>query len=293
MNILKRMTHACQWRFNALTNNSELSLPEWPEDGYRSQIGQDKWVAEIVFPGKREGFFVDIGAYDGVTISNTYVLEKRLGWRGICIEAGPAYRELRNNRSCTCENTCLAAAPGSVKFSLSNWNSGITGFLDNHGRGGTVEKEMQTETLASVLKRNRAPSVIDYCSLDTEGSEFEILRSFPFEDYVIRSMTIEHNNAAAVQLPLRGLLSSRGYRLFMQVGIEDWWLHESMLPFVKMDVLAMAESYFRLWHKTWGMRQHILAHNCEYFCFKRTSRPSVRTIFRALACGLGMSHQAK
>jgi FkbM family methyltransferase len=286
MNYLKRMGHACQWRLNTLTDNKQVSFPEWPEDGYRSQIGQDKWVTEVVFPGKREGFFVDIGAYDGITISNTYVLEKRLGWRGICIEAGLVFQELQRNRACACENVCLAGEPGPVRFSLRNWESGITSFLDKPGRQGPAEREMQAETLVSVLKRNHAPSVIDYCSLDTEGSEYEILRTFPFEDYVFRSMTIEHNNATEVQSSLRRLLSSQGYNLFMQVGIEDWWLHESMLSSVTVDPLAMAESYFLLWHKAWGMRQQMLSHNCDFFCFSRSLGPRLPSVFRAVACGL-------
>lgn len=52
---------------------------------YYSQVGQDRWVINY-FGENYKGFFIDIGAYDGISISNTYALEK-LGWKGICVDA--------------------------------------------------------------------------------------------------------------------------------------------------------------------------------------------------------------
>src|SRR5262245_35267462 len=73
-----------------------------------SQAGQDAWVINEVFGRKKNGFFVDIGATDGIDINNTYMLEKRHGWTGICIEPDPEFfRALRRNRSCICVNACL------------------------------------------------------------------------------------------------------------------------------------------------------------------------------------------
>src|SRR4051794_23562842 len=64
--------------------------------------------AYLWFRGKRDGFFVDIGAYDGVTISNTYSLEQ-IGWKGICIEPVPSvFETLRQKRRCDCINAALS-----------------------------------------------------------------------------------------------------------------------------------------------------------------------------------------
>jgi hypothetical protein len=72
---------------------------------YMSQKGQDKWIIESIFGGKRNGFFVDLAATDGVALSNTYILEKHFGWTGICIEPNPEfYTKLQNNRNCICVN---------------------------------------------------------------------------------------------------------------------------------------------------------------------------------------------
>ena len=72
-----------------------------------SQLGQDILVDEY-FGGKRGGVFVDIGAYDGVTFSNTLMLERERGWTGVCIEPLPdVFAELRQNRGCVCVQACI------------------------------------------------------------------------------------------------------------------------------------------------------------------------------------------
>jgi len=61
-----------------------------------------------VFNEKRNGYFLDIGAHDGIHISNTYLLERRYGWSGICIEANrDTFLKLQKNRKATCVNACL------------------------------------------------------------------------------------------------------------------------------------------------------------------------------------------
>ena len=66
---------------------------------YYSQIGQDKFVNEF-FKGKLNGVFVDIGAHDGESGSNSLFLEKHRNWSGICIEPGPAeYKKLEESRT--------------------------------------------------------------------------------------------------------------------------------------------------------------------------------------------------
>lgn len=55
---------------------------------YYSQFGQDKFLDQKIFKGKNSGFFLEIGADDGVRYSNTYFFEKFRGWQGICIERG-------------------------------------------------------------------------------------------------------------------------------------------------------------------------------------------------------------
>ena len=88
---------------------------------YYSQLGQDKWVINEVFKGKKDGFFLDVGSADGVFISNTYALEKHLNWHGICVEANPIYYDhLVKNRDCICINHCLDSEEHEVEFMIQS-----------------------------------------------------------------------------------------------------------------------------------------------------------------------------
>jgi len=65
---------------------------------YYSQSNQDKWVAEFL-EFKKNGYFIEVGAYDGIQTSNTYFFEKNFNWSGICIEANPSvFNSLIKNR---------------------------------------------------------------------------------------------------------------------------------------------------------------------------------------------------
>ena len=58
---------------------------------YRSQAGQDRYVLNTIYKkGLRGGFFIEMGAADGVLLSNTHVFEKNYGWKGILVE--PSHR---------------------------------------------------------------------------------------------------------------------------------------------------------------------------------------------------------
>ena len=83
---------------------------------FYSQAGQDQWILEKT-NSKRRGYFVDIGAYDGINYSNTLYLEKNLNWSGICIEPDvKTYESLIINRNCICENLAVNGFKGKVPF---------------------------------------------------------------------------------------------------------------------------------------------------------------------------------
>jgi len=170
---------------------------------YQGQKGQDLWVIDEVFKHKRDGYFVDLAATDGLLINNTLVLERDLGWSGICIEANPDYFEaLQNNRSCHTIQACVDDLPDKL----------ITFRTDNGDLGGIVDEDtdnsyairaeelqdlntklitLRTRTLADILAECNAPPILDYLSLDVEGAETRILSTFPFDRYTFRTLTIE------------------------------------------------------------------------------------------------------
>lgn len=198
----------------------------------RSQRRQDLFVlSELDF--KRNGFFVEFGAADGVYLSNTYVLEKEFGWTGILAEPAKAYhRALSENRAAHIEYDCVWENTGSTlsfkeperpHLSTIEAYSGSDHHRDLRKRGKTYD--VRTISLLDLLKKHQAPKDIDYLSIDTEGSEFDILNSFDFGAYSFRVITCEHNRTQ-MREKLFTLLSSGGYRRKYEnlSAFEDWYV---------------------------------------------------------------------
>lgn len=183
---------------------------------YNSQIGQDKWVHSII-GDKRNGYFVELGACDGIKYSNTLFFEKNLEWNGICIEPNNNYLlALRKNRKCNISNDLVYSEEGHlVDFALCDATSSIVdkniGPFTN--KSCVVKKE--TTTLEKILDNFNSPNIIDYLSLDVEGQEYNILSTFPFDRYKFRCITVEHNAphiGPTQQQLIRLLFEKNGYR---------------------------------------------------------------------------------
>lgn len=154
--------------------------------------GQDLWVIGEVFNGSRHGFFLDIGAHDGVEHSNTYRLERRYGWKGICVEGNPdTFKKLTNNRKCKCVEACLDSTAQVVDFAKKGEIGGIILSSNKFNANSSDIIKLQTRTLKSVLEEFNAPTTIDYLSIDIEGAEDRVLGEFDFSSYRFKCITIE------------------------------------------------------------------------------------------------------
>jgi FkbM family methyltransferase len=207
----------------------------------KSQLKQDIFVlSELDF--KRGGFFVEFGATNGIDISNTYLMEKQFGWTGILAEPSKYWHsDLYKNRNCIIEDKCVYTSTGqTVVFNQVN-NLGahygpelstIDKFshVDNHAtiRLHGQKYEVETITLKDLLKKNNAPKQIDYLSIDTEGSEFDILSTFDFSMYDIKIITVEHNYTP-MRETLFNLLTYNGYiRKYEEISQwDDWYVKYS------------------------------------------------------------------
>jgi len=177
---------------------------------FPSQIGQDRWVSEAVFPGVRNGYFLDVGSADGFVNSNTWSLEQR-GWKGICVDPFPSNM---TGRSCQMFRDPVDAKGGQkVQFTMAGEIGGITEHLDRFKdlTKGAKTVELTTVTLHDILQRARAPSYIHFLSLDIEGAELEALKGFPFDSYKLGSLAIEHNFEEPKRSEIEQLLKSKGY----------------------------------------------------------------------------------
>ena len=198
----------------------------------KSQLKQDLFVlSELGF--KRNGYFVEFGATNGLYLSNTYLLEKKFGWLGIVAEPLKSkYAELIRNRSCHIEDKCVWKNSGELlKFLEANDQDLSTIFeyqdkdLHRESRKNGQISDVETISLNDLLKKYNAPRLIDYLSIDTEGSEFEILSNFNFEKYEFRVITVEHNYTNQREA-IYNLLTSFGYkRKFEKLSeFDDWYI---------------------------------------------------------------------
>lgn len=207
----------------------------FPSGSYQ---GQDLFVLEVL-GGQVGGFFLDSGASNGRKGSNTWILESQYRWHGICVEPNAqTFSQLKANRSCICLDCCLYDRDGTVDFlEAAGVYGGILGEYDDRHlqftrrvlgerwsegmEAPTVDKPART--IRSVLRAAGAPRTIDYWSLDTEGSELTLLKSFPFDEFRFRVLTVEHNNGP-LRRPIRRFLEDRGYVWARDMGIDDGYV---------------------------------------------------------------------
>ena len=180
---------------------------------FYSQIGQDKHVMDF-FDGHK-GYFVDIGATNGIDISNTYELEQN-GWNGICVEPQKKmYDKLIKNRKAICSNYLLYDKEGKeVDFNVAGVLAGITndiGPTHYNNVKNTPKIKLKTNTLNNLLNENNVPRKIDFLSLDTEGSELSILKGCDLNKYRFGFMAIEHNNEEPRKTELKNYLLENDY----------------------------------------------------------------------------------
>jgi len=201
-----------------------------------SQLGQDLEVIKF-YNNKLNGFFVEIGASDGLELSNTYLLENQYNWKGICCEPIPSKFEklVKNRPNSLCYKEAVYNQSGlTVVFDIVNAYdllSGISQDIVNRGHSVYDNKtivEVQTISLVDVLDNANAPSFIEYMSLDTEGSELEILKNFDFGKYTFGLIDVEHNYNEPKRTEIKNLLLSKGYVYKGENNWDDMYKHSSV-----------------------------------------------------------------
>lgn len=202
----------------------------------KAQLRQDLFVL-LALNFKSNGYFIEFGATDGITLSNTYLLEKKFGWTGILAEPALVWRKmLCENRQVIISTKCVWSKSGTiVQFCETPWSELSTAFdfleSDRHEglRKNYKSYAVPTISLEDLIIKHHAPSIIDFLSIDTEGSEFDILNSFPFGEYKFRVIACEHNFTENRE-KIFDLLSRNGYvRVLTAISdFDDWYVHEDL-----------------------------------------------------------------
>ena len=201
-----------------------------------SQNNQDKLVLSLL--GESPGFFVEFGADDGVTLSNTFLLERDFNWKGIVCEPSIVSREkLIASRDCYIDLNCVTDKSGEV-VSFIETGRGLSSiekyayddmWADTRKEGYAYE--VTTISLLDLLNKYDAPDVIDYLSIDTEGSELDILTAYDFSR-IFKVITVEHNYTDNRE-KIHDLLISKGYVRIMEdlSKWDDWYVHKLAILF--------------------------------------------------------------
>ena len=173
----------------------------WNENFF-SQFGQDKIIKNYFFQNKKNGFFVEIGAFDGVLGSNCIHFEKSMNWEGIAIEPSKIqFEKLSKNRNCKVLNAAISSTEKDVEFieviegltqmsGIDDDNYSAKLIIENNKKNKFNKNKMKTSTFEkSILTKE-----IDYLSIDIEGAELDVLKSINFQEYIIKVISVENNN---------------------------------------------------------------------------------------------------
>ena len=205
---------------------------------YYSQHNQDQFLNEHIFNNKKEGVFLDIGAYDGIEGSNSYFFEKELGWKGICFEPIPKlYQRLKENRKCISINAAAWKEDTEKTFRLiEGYSEMLSGIVDCYDQKhiNRIEQESReqnqkiTDVPVKCLDINKILEQygmyhIDFLSIDVEGSEFEILKHLNTDVFEIDYIVCEnnYNDTSIVEM-----MKDKGYKRITRLNIDDVYVKD-------------------------------------------------------------------
>jgi FkbM family methyltransferase len=203
-----------------------------------SQIEQERWVLAMCL-GRSSGRFAEIGAFDGVLHANTFCLERDHGWSGVLVEPNPLlFAKLVASRSSACLQKAVHREGGQrLSFVASQEIGTLAEYAEADGYAEHRRQAISENGLITVEtitfdemdeSDGKAGSGFDYVSLDTEGSELDILRTIDLAWHRVALFTIEHNFVEPRRGEMRRLLAEAGYRV-LNVGFDDWYWHEGHL----------------------------------------------------------------
>ena len=241
-------------RFGFLKNSSFLSDYFCPRIvyqketieklGYFGQYGQDLALESFLtlLPDKSNFIFVEIGAHDGVSFSNSKFLDSKVNWQGICIEANPIVFEslIKNRPSCRCLNVAVSNVDGEASFQLNTgYTEMLSGLISSYSSkhkkriekelkkyGGSAEVHaIQSLTLETIVANERIGE-IDILMIDVEGSEFSILKAIDFERIKVNSILVERNYSSR---PVYQFLNKNGFIRIVSLGGDDLYFSNEIL----------------------------------------------------------------
>jgi FkbM family methyltransferase len=192
---------------------------------FESQLAQDCFV-DTVLNNKKNGVFIEIGVGDGISLSNTYFLEKFRGWNGLLCEPSKIFHTpIFQHRNATLVKSAVLGSGGQqvnfVEVKGREMLSTLKKYSDltDHNRDHYIEYTVDTITFTDLCRKYLSGNKIDYLSIDTEGSELEIIVSIDFDLFDISVISVEHNNNPQKLSHIQSILTKKNY---VEVPIFSW-----------------------------------------------------------------------
>lgn len=204
---------------------------------YYSQTGEDH-IIEKYFGKDYIGGCIEIGAADGTGNSNTKYFEEK-GWYSLCIEPNPYYFEqLKNNRSNSI-NYAISNVNDNLIFNIVNIEDSYIHqdamsslkidkrLYDHHKKLGynmsIIPITVKAITLDYCIEHFYKYDTIDFISIDTEGTELDVIKGFSIEKWNPKLLVIENNfNDYSIE----SFLYVHGYKKDSRIGVNDFYIQK-------------------------------------------------------------------
>lgn len=204
-------------------SNTVRKMFNLPSSEYQTQLNQD--IFALMVNQFRTGFFLEIGANDGFTLSNTVYLEKNFGWKGILVEANQKYMtSLAERKNSMIVNKAISSQKGKAEFIDAGLYGGLKAGFDNthylHTRDA-ARITVDCMSLQEVLDIADAPQQIDFVSIDVEGGEVPIVEQMVSVNHRFRCGCIEYNKRIDDYKRTTALLEAAGYKVVWENQTEQ------------------------------------------------------------------------
>jgi len=181
---------------------------------------------------QEDGFFVDIGAFDGVRCSNSVVFEEGYSWSGICVEPNPeTFQELVKWRPHTRNfNIGMGNENGSLEFWKCGSLSGFEKYCSSEHKqriinevGGKDDVQIILVPIRNTTEFLQEQNVtyIDYLSIDAEGGDLEIIKSIDFNQFDIKLISIEADHSFE---EIKNILQQNGFKYVTKCCADNFFI---------------------------------------------------------------------
>lgn len=208
---------------------------------YFAQHGEDQYIRRL-FPNENNGVCIEVGAYDGISLSNTLHFEQN-GWRALCIEPiQTAFDKCKQIRK-ECYQCCISNADADDKeFTIFHLDDNLCAISSLEPDARLVESHkhlitnvskcnVKVRSLDSLLAELNFPKNIDFISIDTENTELDVLKGIDLNVYNVKLFVIENNYDEPF---CSDYLSQYGYEKIQRIAVNDFYIKKSayLIPIV-------------------------------------------------------------